>query len=64
MQREKATTMFDEHEKPTSRVDRPVELAPPCPKLRRYLDQCDSPEIADAADLFAEQYLAPQETDR
>jgi hypothetical protein len=23
-------------EKPTRRVERPVELAPPCPKLRRY----------------------------
>ncbi len=27
---------FSENEAPTIRVARPVELAPPCPKLRRY----------------------------
>jgi hypothetical protein len=52
--------MFDDHEKPTRRVARPVELAPPCPKLRRYRDQCDEPENVAAADLFVIRHLTPR----
>ncbi len=34
--RDEAGDVIFPDEKPTVRVARPVELAPPCPKLRRY----------------------------